>query len=329
MANDSSDFIHLHNHSHYSLLYALPKIPDLVTKAKSFGMDALALTDNGNLYGAIEFYKECKSQGIKPILGVDFYIAVRTRMDKEARIDNRRTRLVLLAKDNVGYRNLIKLVTYSNFDGFYYKPRIDRELIEKYKDGLVCIVPSISGDIPVHLKNGNTDSAEESASFYKKMFGDDFYLEVTHHPEIENHDETMKKLRSFAETEKIEIVAAHDTYYLDKDDKAARNTLVSIQNEFSERNFTEDESDFSFIDQKTAEKFFRSTPRAIANCKVISDKCNLELNLGKWLFPEFKLPTGVTPDDELENLVKNGAKKRDIIIDEKINKRVNYELGYH
>ena len=198
MATENSDFIHLHNHSHYSLLYALPKIPDLVAKAKSFGMNALALTDNGNLYGAIEFYKECKSQGVKPILGVDFYVAVRTRMDKEARIDNRRTRLVLLAKDNIGYRNLIKLVTYSNFDGFYYKPRIDRELIEKYKEGLVCIVPSISGDIPIHLKNGNTESAEESASFYKKMFGDDFYLEVTHHPgdgEPRRDDEKASCLR--------------------------------------------------------------------------------------------------------------------------------------
>ena len=136
----------------------------------------------------------------------------------------------------------------------------------------------------------------------------------------------MKKLLAFAEKEKIEIVATHDTYYLDKDDKAARNTLVSIQNEFSERNFTDDESDFSFIDQKTAEKFFRSTPKAIANCKVISDKCNLELNLGKWLFPEFKLPFGVTPDDELQKLVQNGAKRRNIILDEKITKRVNYEL---
>src|SRR5271168_4729 len=188
MTSKSSDFIHLHNHSHYSLLYALPKIPDLVGKAKSLGMQALALTDNGNLYGAIEFYKECKTQGVKPILGVDFYVAVRTRHDKESRIDNKRTRLVLLAKDLIGYQNLIKLVTYSNFEGFYYKPRIDRELIEKYKEGLVCIVPSLSGDISIHIRNGNSDNAKEATEFYKKIFGKDFYLEITHHPEIENHE---------------------------------------------------------------------------------------------------------------------------------------------
>src|SRR3990167_1614225 len=135
----SSPFTHLHTHSHYSLLEALPKIPDLIAKAKKCGMETLALTDSGNLYCAIEFYKGCKAQGIKPIIGVDFYVAARTREDKEARVDSNRTRLVLLAENETGYKNLLKLVTASYLEGFYYKPRIDRELLERHNDGLIAI----------------------------------------------------------------------------------------------------------------------------------------------------------------------------------------------
>src|SRR3989344_7976724 len=131
-----SRFVHLHSHSHYSLLEALPKIPDLVKKARLSDMNAIALTDVGNLYGAIEFYKECKKQEIKPIIGVDFYLSARSRFDKQAGIDNRRTRLILLAKDETGYKNLIELVTKSHLEGFYYKPRIDRQLLEKHHEGL-------------------------------------------------------------------------------------------------------------------------------------------------------------------------------------------------
>ncbi|MBU4057810.1 PHP domain-containing protein, partial [Patescibacteria group bacterium] len=137
-----TEFIHLHTHSHFSLLNALPKIPELVLAAKKNKMPALALTDNGNLYGAISFYKECKKENIKPIIGVDFYIAFRTRHDKQSGIDNKRYRLVLLAKNEIGYKNLIKLVSESNLDGFYYRPRIDKELMKKYSKGLVAILPS-------------------------------------------------------------------------------------------------------------------------------------------------------------------------------------------
>src|SRR3990167_5725419 len=152
-----SKFVHLHTHSHYSLLEALPKIPDLVKKAVLSDMKSLALTDSGNLYGAIEFYKECKEQGIKPIIGVDFYVAACTRHDKEARIDNERSRLILLAENNIGYKNLLKLVTASFLEGFYYKPRIDRELLEKYNEGLIAIA--------------------KDKKYYKEIFKDRFYLE--------------------------------------------------------------------------------------------------------------------------------------------------------
>src|SRR3989344_4129597 len=152
-----SKFTHLHTHSHYSLLEALPKIRDLVKKAVLSGMDSLALTDSGNLYGAIEFYKECREHDIKPIIGVDFYVALRTRNDKEARIDNERSRLVLLAENNTGYQNLLKLVTASNLEGFYYKPRIDRELLEKYHEGLIAIA--------------------KEEKYYREIFDKNFFLE--------------------------------------------------------------------------------------------------------------------------------------------------------
>jgi DNA polymerase-3 subunit alpha len=147
-----SKFTHLHTHSHYSLLTALPKIDDLVGEAKKCGMTSLALTDNGNLYAAIEFYKACQKKEIKPIIGVDFYVAVRTRKDMQAGIDNRRSRLVLLAINETGYKNLVKLVTDSHLEGFYYKPRIDKELIEKYNEGLIAISPSFSGELLNHSK---------------------------------------------------------------------------------------------------------------------------------------------------------------------------------
>ena len=204
-----SSFTHLHTHSHYSLLQALPKIPDLIKFAKDKGMTALALTDAGNLYGAIEFYKECKKKEIKPILGVDFYVATRTRHDREPRIDNRRTRLILLAKNHEGYKQLIKLVTTSYLDGFYYKPRIDKELIEQHKDNLLCIIPSFSGDLAQLIKGKNYEPTKELAEWYKKTFPDSVYLEITHHPEMDGHEAT-KLIRQNPQFQELPIIAMTD-----------------------------------------------------------------------------------------------------------------------
>ena len=322
-----SKFIHLHTHSHFSLLQALPQIPDLVARAKKYNMPALALTDSGNLYGAIEFYKECRECGIKPILGVDFYVAARTRNDREARIDNKRTRMVLLAKNANGYKNLIKLVSFSHLEGFYYKPRIDKELLEKYKEDLLLISPSFSGDIAVHLRNGNEEAALEQADYYKKLFGEDFFLEITHHPEIEGHEENMKRLIAFGEKNKVPLVAAHDVYYLDPEDQKARNTLVAIQNEFSERTVTDDGGDFSVIDQNAAEKYFKDAPEALANCEVVMDRCNLEMILGKWLFPDYQPKNGKSIDEELRELVYSGLKRRNMDLSDKVKERIEYELN--
>ncbi len=324
-------FVHLHTHSHFSLLNALPKIPDLVKAAKDFKMPALALTDAGNMYGTIEFYQACKKNDIKPIIGVDFYIAARTRNDKQTGIDNRRTRLILLAKNNAGYKNLIKLVTLSFFEGFYYKPRIDKELMEKYKDGLVCIMPHFSGESSVALKNGDSEKAEKIVDWYKKVFGkDNFFLEITHHPEIEGQLELKEKIKKLAEKTDTELVAAHDVYYLKPEDKAARDTLVQVNShsDFSDRDLNGDTDNFSFISAETAEKYFKNEPNALGNSVKIADMCNLEIVLGKaaWVFPKFVVESELSYDEELERIAYEGIDKRDLHHSREVIERLEYEL---
>ncbi|NQV88146.1 MAG: DNA polymerase III subunit alpha [Parcubacteria group bacterium] len=325
-----SKFIHLHTHSHYSLLNALPKIDELVKAAKKCEMTALALTDNGNLYGAIEFYKTCKKADIKPIIGIDAYLAVRGRKDKQAGVDSSRYRLVLLAKNLVGYKNLIKLVTESYIDGFYYKPRVDKEILEKYKEGLVCISPSFSGDISVAIKNKDHDKARDLIEWYKKVFGEEnFFIEITHHPEIDGHEDKMKTLIEIAKESKTPLVAAHDVYYINEKDRQARNTLISIQNnvDFSDKKRLESsEENFSFITGVQAEKYFKKIPEAILNCEKIANMCDLELELGSWVFPDYKLPDGVVADDALRDLVEKGFGKRKLTETSELRERVEYEL---
>lgn len=331
-----SRFIHLHTHSHYSLLNALPKIDDLLDRAKELNMPALALTDAGNMYGAIEFYKTAKKKGIKPIIGVDFYIAIRTRKDMQAGIDNRRNRLVLLAKNHAGYKNLAKLVTYSYFEGFYYKPRIDKELIEKFNSDLICIAPSFSSEISSALKNKNVEKAKEFIEYYKKVYGtDNFYIEITRHSEIQGHEGLMQQLIKLARETNTQIVAGHDVYYIDPDDRRAREmlTLVNTSGDMSDRNSSnsnmngdDNEEDFSFISSEKAEELFRDIPDALDNTIKISDKCNLELTLGKWYFPKFIVESGLSHDDELKRLAYEGIPKRGLEMSKEVIDRLEYEL---
>ncbi len=331
-----SRFIHLHTHSHYSLLNALPKIDDLLDRAKELNMPALALTDAGNMYGAIEFYKTAKKKGIKPIIGVDFYTAIRTRKDMQAGIDNRRNRLVLLAKNHAGYKNLVKLVTYSYFEGFYYKPRIDRELIEKYNSDLICIAPSFSSEISTALKNKNVEKAKEHIEYYKKVYGaDNFYIEITRHNEIQGHEGLMQQLIKLAKETNTQIVAGQDVYYINSDDRSAREmlTLVNTAGDMSDRNSSntningdENEEDFSFISSEKAEELFRDIPEALDNTVKIANECNLELTLGKWYFPKFIVESGLSHDDELKRLAYEGIPKRGLEMSKEVVDRLEYEL---
>ena len=322
-------FVHLHTHSHYSLLNALPKISDLIDAAKKYEMPALALTDSGNLYGAIEFYKDCKKAGIKPIIGLDAYLAVRTRHDKQSGIDNSRFRLVLLAKNEVGYKNLIQLVTAGYLEGFYYKPRIDKELLKQYAEGLVCIAPSFSSDIALAIKAHDTQKARELIEWYTRIFGtDNFFIEISHHPEVPGHEDTMKSLVALARETQTNIVAAHDVYYIHTKDRLARETLMSIQTSGDrERISMEDiEEDFSFISPKEAEKYFKHIPDALDNTLRIADMCSLELELGKWVFPNYIVESGRSYDDEFRHVVYEGLARRGIEQTPEVTERIEYEL---
>jgi DNA polymerase III subunit alpha len=320
-------FNHVHTHSHYSLLEALPKIPDLIAAAKADGQEALALTDNGNLYGAIDFYKEARHAGIKPIIGVDFFVAPRTRFDKEHRIDDRHYRLVLLAKNEQGYRNLIELVSKSHLEGFYYRPRLDRELIETYKDDLVAILPSFSGEHARHLKDGNNEKADEAIQWYKKLFGEDLYAEITHHPEIEGHEKLQDAIVTLAKTVSVPLVAAHDVYYLEKGDAVARELVNKIRTSGTLDRDRAETTDFSFITGAQAEKLFAKTPEALHNIRNIVEKCNLELKLGSWVFPKFPIPEGKTADDVLRDLAYAGFATRGLEKTKNLEARVDYELS--
>ncbi|MEK7589819.1 MAG: DNA polymerase III subunit alpha [Patescibacteria group bacterium] len=323
----SAKFVHLHTHSHYSLLTALPKIADLVNSAVKANMPAIALTDNGNMYGAIEFYKACKKTNIKPIIGIDAFVATRTRFDKEARIDNKRSRLVLLAKNNSGYKNLLKIVTYSHLEGFYYKPRIDKELLKEYSNGLVAILPSFSGDTTIAIKEKNIKLAKERLEWHKNIFGkENVFLEITHHPEIEGHQEVQKKIKELAKNTDTPLVAAHDVYYIKPEDRKVRETLMKIQTNSDFGAQESSDEDFSFINQKTAEKYFEDTPEALLNTIKIADMCNVELELGKWVFPDVKVESGLSYDDEFRKIVYAGLEKRAIKKTKEIEDRIEYEL---
>jgi DNA polymerase-3 subunit alpha len=271
-------FTHLHSHSHWSLLNALPKTNEIIEAVKKDNGTAVALTDDGVMYGAIEFYEACKKNDIKPIIGVDFYVALRTRHDKQGRIDNKRYRLVLLAKDMEGYKNLMKLTSIAFTEGYYYKPRIDHELIEKYSKGLVAIIPQFSGETSGHLSLNNKIKANEVYDFHHKIFGDDLYLEILHHPEIEGQEELKEKIISFAKEKKAKLVASSDFYYIDKDDKKARDILTEIAS--MGRSFGDRDDDFSMKSEKEMLEFFKDVPEAISNTKEIEEKCNLEIELG-------------------------------------------------
>src|SRR3989338_2002465 len=190
-----SDFVHLHTHSEYSLLDGLGKLDDLIERAKSFGMDSLALTDHGAMYGSFKFYLKAKAAGIKPIIGVETYVARRSRFDKEAKVDTDPYHLVLLAKNETGYKNLMKLVTLAHLEGYYYKPRIDWEILEKYHDGVICLSACLQGQVPSLLRNNQDDEAETIAKKYAELFGKDhYYIELQRHPNIEDCDRVNEKL---------------------------------------------------------------------------------------------------------------------------------------
>ena len=322
----SSRFIHLHTHSHYSFLQALPKIDELVEKTLSEGMDALALTDAGNMHGAIEFYKSATKAGIKPILGVDAYLAPRSRRDMDATIDAKRSRIVLLAENNEGYKNLLALVTKSWTEGFFEKPRLDKELLRQHHTGLIAIIPSFAGDIAQFLRAGSLEGAGAALAEFKNIFGtENVFLEITHHPHVEGHETLMKKIVALAKESGTPLVAQHDVYYLNPDDREATETLRRIGQGGHGRN---EKEDFSFISEKEALEFFKDIPEAVDNTRKIADRCTLSIEIGKWVFPSVPVSPGFKDhDEELRAKTYAGIATRKLEETKEITDRIEYELN--
>jgi DNA polymerase-3 subunit alpha len=322
-----SNFSHLHTNSHYSLLSALPKVPELVNAAKGAGMKSLALTDNGNLYGAIEFYKACIAAEIKPIIGVNFYVAPRTIDDKDFSKDKGSTRLILLAQDEVGYKNLIKLVTISNLQGFFITPRIDKNILETHKDKLVAIIPAIGGEVSDALLEGNFEKAKNIVSTYKKILGDNLYLEITNHPEIENHQLIMEQVSKLSKESEVSLVACQEVFYLKPEDRRGWQVVHSIQNsETMESHLATSSGDFYFINQEQAQDYFKNYEEALENNQKIADSCNLQLELGRWTFPKLVIKSGRTAEEELREITYAGIERRGLEKTDEIVKRIEYEL---
>ncbi|MEK7452673.1 MAG: DNA polymerase III subunit alpha [Patescibacteria group bacterium] len=328
---ETPKFVHLHTHSHYSLLDGLPKIEALIKKTKELGMDSIALTDHGYMYGIIEFYKTAKKLGIKPIIGVEIYVSPREVSMKEAGIDDKRYHLILLAKNNVGYKNLIKLVTRASLDGFYYKPRVDRAMIRKYSDGLIALSGCMSGEIPRAILTKDFKKAEDTIKEYKEIFGNNFYLEISDRPHIKISDTVNKKIIEYAQKFNVQLVATCDVHYLEKEDAKAQDTLMAVQTgaKLGEGDrITLAQDDFSLKSPDEIYRTFPYTKEALLNTVKIAELCNVDIKLGITQLPQYEVPEGDTPESYLKELCVLGLKKRygDLISD-KINERLLYELS--
>ncbi len=306
-------FVHLHIHSEFSLLDGANRIKDLPVRAKELGMDAMALTDHGVMYGAIDFYKACKKEGVKPIIGCEVYIAPRSRLNKEPGIDNKYNHLILLAKNNEGYKNLSKLVSIGFTEGYYYKPRIDLEVLEKYHEGLICLSACAAGAVPQALISGEEKKAEEIAEWYRSVFGDDYYLEIQNNG---YKDQVLinQKLIALSRKLNIPLVATNDAHYLKKEDKNFHEVLLCIQTgkRMSDPDrMSFEEGELYIKSPEEMAEYFKAFPEAIENTVKIAEKCNVEFEFGHTILPNYDVPEEFeTHYDYFKKLCDDGIKNR-------------------
>jgi len=325
-------FVHLHLHSEYSLLDGMCRLDDLIAKTKLMGMKTVAVTDHGVMYGSFKFYSMAKKAGIKPIIGLEAYKTGGSRFERTADSHRNTFHLTLLAKDFTGYQNLMKLTTYAHLEGFYYRPRVDFELLEKYHQGVICLSGCLRGEISQSIISRQPEKAEKLVEKYLAIFGEDFYLELQRHPNIKELEAVNQKIIYFSKKFGIPLVATNDVHYLNEEDAYAHEILLCIQ---TQRTIGEKDRPMSMI--KTPSFYFKSPeemkalfldlPEAIENTAVIADKCNVEIPYGQWILPQYDLPSEKTPPQYLRELVEKRKKRLKRKITDKIQERIDYELN--
>ncbi len=325
------NFVHLHVHSEYSLLDGANRIKDLPVRAKELGMNAIALTDHGVMYGVIDFYKACKKEGIKPIIGCEVYVAPRTRFDKDPKLDNQYYHLILLAKNNEGYKNLSKLVSLGFTEGFYYKPRIDLEILEKYHEGLICCSACLGGSLATALLKENNEEAERIALWHKNLFGEDYYLELQANY-LKEQALVNQKLVQLSQKLNIPLVITNDSHYLKKEDAYNHEVLLCVQTakKMSDPDRMRFETDdFYLKSPEEIQAFLPNIPEALENTVKIAQKCNVEFEFGHTILPNYEVPAEyATHYDYFKKLCDDGIQKRyGENISQEIKDRVEYEMG--
>ncbi len=328
-----ADFVHLHNHSEFSLLDGLSKVKDMAKRAKDLGMNAIAITDHGNMYGVISFYKACLEVGIKPIIGAEIYVSRRTRHDKEAGIDSDSNHLVLLAKDIQGYKNLMKIISIANLEGYYYRPRTDMQLLKEHHEGLICLTACLGGYVSEPLMNNQQETAEKRAKELNEIFGQgNFYLELQKHINLPDQEILNTKLIDMPKKLGLPLVAPNDNHYVHNGDADAQEALLCIQTqttvETKGRKLSMISSpDFYIKSPEEMTGLFVQTPEAIENTVKIAALCDVEIPLGKWIMPLLEVPGGKTAAEYIKIKVDEGLKRRYKEITKEITDRVDYELS--
>ena len=324
-----SGFVHLHVHSEYSLLDGACRIRGLVRHIKEMGQTAVALTDHGVMYGCVDFYNECVENGIKPIIGCEVYVAPHTRFDKSTKSDMRPHHLILLCKDNEGYKNLSKLVTLGYTEGFYNKPRVDKELLRKYSKGLICLSACLSGELPRTLLDGRLADAIAVAKEYKDIFGEDYYIELQSHG-ISEQERILPYLLRVARDTGTQLVATNDAHYVGKDDSYIQRLLTCIAtnttlNDKSDMQFPTDEFYLKTEDEMKALGFPQS---AYDNTVKIAEKCNVNFTFGHTILPYFKVEGYENNEIFFTEQVRNGLVKRyGNPVPKEASERAEYEMS--
>ncbi len=323
------EFVHLHTHSEFSLLDGASRIRDLLHKAKEKKMPAIALTDHGAMYGIIDFYFSADEIGIKPIIGCEVYVAPRTRFDKEPRIDDNLFHLVLLAENNEGYKNLMKIVTRSYFDGFYYKPRVDHDLLKEYNNGLIALSGCLSGEIATLVLQDKMEKAVSKTVDYLNIFGEsNFFLEIQNQ-NLKEQEKLNLGLEEIAKQLSIPLVSTNDIHYTNREDSTAHDVLLCIQTGST----IEEDDRLKFSTDQFYLKSFEEMKEALPDYKEailltskIAERCNVEISAGKVLLPKYEPPEGYDLDSYLTKLCQEGLKKKYPEITKEIEERLQHEL---